>query len=305
MSLPLPLIVIAGVVVAAAAFLSSGGGSGGRKARIIPAPLDRRLAQMPYGDRRFITITDDVRTSSDSPRGDGEVVALGLPSSHIESQGIRFPPSHPQTGLLYVSHPCTGTLYYPAFDVHRAVVEQKFAELLTLLESLGATRIYVRAREEWSRCFGAGATLNLPDNLAWTVQGRGRASEKGIDELIFSATGRGLRGRPKIPSDLHWLEKENIWKALATAELNRWPRTEPSSVAWSLKYEEDCELDANLDASLWNGLSIGLGGTVRKSRKISWDVEAEFPEAKPVAHLLASLRRTHLALFCRGGRRSG
>ena len=243
--------------------------------QLTPFPETSRLAELPYGERQFIAYANEVRAaSSGGGRCDGPVVYVLSPSA-MESQGISFPPGHPRPNILYVSHPCTGTLYYPAFDFHRAVFEQKFSELLTLLASLGATRVDVEARYGWGRDFAANLTLPIR-NLAGTVEGNGTARQKRTEELVFSATGWARQGRPKIPSDLLWLESEPIWKAMATAELGRC-RTKPSQVSWKLEYEDSFGVDASLRAHLGE-LSVGLGGRFERSEKTLWNVTVEFPK---------------------------
>ncbi len=245
--------------------------------RLTPFPETARLAGLPYGERQFIAYANEVRDVSPDGRAcDGPVVHV-LSRSAVESQGISFPPGHPRPKELYVSHPCTGTLYYPAFDFHRAVFEHKFSELLTLLASLGATRVDVEARYGWGRDFAANLTLPIR-NLAGTVEGNGTARQKRTEELVFSATGWARQGRPKIPSDLLWLECEPIWKAMATAELGRC-RTKPSRVSWELEYEDSFGVDASLRAHLGE-LSVGLGGRFERSEKTLWNVTVEFPKQR-------------------------
>ena len=245
--------------------------------QVLPFPETRCLSRMPYGDRQFIAYASDSRVVPAGGQQCDGPVALGLSWSAMQSQGIKFPPGHPRQDVLYVSHPCTGTLYYPASDFHRAVFEHKFAELLTLLASLGATRIDVEARYGWGRDFSANLTLPLP-NLAGTVDGHGSARKNRKGKLVFSTTGPGRRSKPKIPSDLVWLESEPIWKAMANAERTRW-RTEPSEVAWKLQYKDTFGVDAKLQARL-DGLSVGLGGKFTQYEKTLWDVTAEFSERR-------------------------
>lgn len=64
---------------------------------------------------------------------------------------LAFPPGHPQTRRLYAAHPVIETRYLPVGDFHRYVFDHKFAELMHILVSLGATRLEIEHIEGFDR----------------------------------------------------------------------------------------------------------------------------------------------------------
>ena len=93
--------------------------------------------------------------------GAGDLEILPVSDSEAKHQDFKFPVTHPRRKLLYVAHPTDRGCYYPMASFHRMTFEHKFAEVLRLLMSLGATQLTVEHEVGWSHKFAANAGIAL------------------------------------------------------------------------------------------------------------------------------------------------
>jgi hypothetical protein len=182
--------------------------------------------------------------------------------SRADARLLRLDRGHPRLGLLYVGHPTKSTVYFPAAEFHRRVFEDKFIEAVTLLMSLGASRISVEQEHGHTR--DEEQTL-LP--LGFERKKHDKATGAALFEGEFPGSGT-----PEVPPDLTWFDDEPTWKMLAEA------RTSRGAERWSLvvNYTTDYGIDMHVvDNAISGGLNIG--GKFAEAQHIVWRLSAEFP----------------------------
>ena len=166
-----------------------------------------------------------------------------VPIEISKANTLKFPPSHPVPGQLYVGHPFKNELYFPIEDYENYLFESQVMELSWLLKSLGATKIKTEHI--------MGSSINsIQNNVSKTseekstsVSGRGSGliysgeatSNKDISHNIYSENntlssnqiGKRMnidgvfkpKYKPYIPNDLIWYEHNEIWQSLAKQRL--------------------------------------------------------------------------------------
>jgi hypothetical protein len=181
-----------------------------------------------------------------------------------EAGVLHLDQGHPLTNVLYVGHPARRELYYPAAEFHRRVFEHKFVEAVTLLTSLGASRIAVqqeegetRDRERSSVAAGLGFTRT-----------RQEQSRSGAQ---FEAEFPGS-GKPFIPDGLCWYPDEQTWKMIAHTRIVGGAQKTSLKVTYTTDYGIDTHV---VTASRICG--VNLGGKFQQQRDTIWRLDAEFP----------------------------
>ena len=187
-----------------------------------------------------------------------------------EAQDIQFPPGHPQVDELYVGHPATAKRYYPAWDFHRAVFEHKFAEAITLLMALGATRIEVHHVAGWSKELVGTMSVDVP--VAGGTAEVASNHRKSRD-LLLQADLDARRRKPFLPDSLVWYPNEPMWQSIALGRLEHRMRTCQLVVNYEDNYGVSAKLGADI-AKLKGKLR--LGGEWKNHASTIWRVNANF-----------------------------
>lgn len=135
-----------------------------------------------------------------------------------EASNLRFPPGHAQEGVLYAQHPAQHEKYYPCASFHRFVFEHKFAELISILTALGATRIRVEHVTGWKRDIAASiqAPIEGADTSLGASSNNGQASS-----LLFEGEYEG-HCNPELPHDIVWYQHEPTWQAIRHEQTLHW-----------------------------------------------------------------------------------
>jgi hypothetical protein len=184
-------------------------------------------------------------------------------------QQLRFPPGHPAIDHSYVGHPLVSERYIPYAAFHPVLFEEKVNELITLLASLGATRVRVACRKGYRQSsginFGVGGPKGSP-NVGVDASAKSSARDEAVFEEHFRPSGS-----PRVSEDLVWLGHEASWQALAERRL----RFGTSKFQVSLRFEDDFGISAKLKADL-EGLGIKLGGNFSAFESTEWEFEGEF-----------------------------
>ena len=243
----------------------------------VALPKDMQLADARYSESRLLEFTGEARSAppeSCEPSCDGPIV-YRVSRSTLHAQGIEFPLGDPRPNLLYVGHPRSASLYYPAADFHRAVFEHKVSELHDLLACLGATRIVIEHECGWGREFGAKFSWPFGDS-GGTISGDAKVGPKRTHKGKRRVTGldRGC-ARPEVPPGLLWFNAEPHWKQVAEDVRRQNPKA-PFETSWTMEYRDDFGVNANLKAAVGD-LSIEFGGTFERFEYSRWNVVAEFP----------------------------
>jgi hypothetical protein len=184
--------------------------------------------------------------------------------SRTEAAVLRLDRGHPLRNILYVGHPAKPDLYFPAAEFHRRVFEHKFIEAVTLLTSLGASRIVVQQEDGHSK---EKEWANVGLNYGFTR----KRSESSRSEALFEAEYPGT-GRPVIPDDLYWYPDEPTWQMIARARM----QSDARKTSLAVTYTSDYGIDRHVVQSA-RTCGINVGGKFEEQRDIVWRLDAEFP----------------------------
>jgi hypothetical protein len=214
-----------------------------------------------------------------------------------ESSMLRLDQGHPLQNVLYVGHPAKSELYFPAAEFHRRVFEHKFVEAVTLLTSLGASRIVVKQKEdhksERERSIkqrqGPGREKKQPAKREEGAEEEGRThekerasfatsygftstrNEKSGSHAMFEAEYPGNR-EPFVPDGLCWYPDEQTWQMIAHARIVG--GAEKTSL--EVKYTTNYGIDSGIVMAAWTA-GVKIGGKFEEQRDIVWQLDAEFP----------------------------
>jgi hypothetical protein len=181
-----------------------------------------------------------------------------------EARALRLDQGHPLANVLYVGHPAQRQLYYPAAEFHRRVFEHKFVEAVTLLTSLGASRIAVQQEEGETR---ERERSTIADGLGFT-RTRREQSRSGAE---FGAEFPGS-AKPSVPDGLYWYPYEQTWKMIAHTRIAGGAQKTSLKVTYTSDYGIDTHV---VKAARICGVS--LGGKFQQQRDTIWRLDAEFP----------------------------
>ena len=127
----------------------------------------------------------------------GGIVAMD--SSSAISQ-LEFPPGHPVIDHAYVGHPLVPKRYIPSAVFHSTLFEEKVNELVTLLASLGATRVRVMCHKGYRSRYGADAGIQTP--IKGVGIDAGISSERNIQQSAVFEEHYRPTGKICTPDDL-------------------------------------------------------------------------------------------------------
>jgi hypothetical protein len=180
---------------------------------------------------------------------------------------LRFDQGHPLTNVLYVGHPARPDLYFPVAEFHRRVFEHKFAEAVTLLTSLGASRIALRQEQGQTR-ETEGAALAQ----ASVAMGFNRTrNERSSSSAAFEAEFPGSR-KPVVPDGLCWYPDEQTWQMIAHTRITG--GAEKTSL--EVRYLTDYGIDMHVVRAA-RTCGVKIGGKFQEHHDTIWQLDAEFP----------------------------
>ncbi|MDP3274858.1 MAG: hypothetical protein Q8Q09_06640 [Deltaproteobacteria bacterium] len=193
-----------------------------------------------------------------------------LPMSEVV-RAYAFPPGHPRVDHAYAVHPCQSARYIPVGAFHRVLFDEKVSELMTLLASLGAERVSLRAMQGYRESSGVSASVQVPMDPLHLGEHAGRAHREERMVQWEETFDVDLSREPSIPEGLHWFAHEPHWQALAQRRLAYGAR----SFRVALAYDEDFGVNASLALAL-EGLGLQLGGHLQRFERTRWEVEGTF-----------------------------
>lgn len=196
-----------------------------------------------------------------------------LPVSLSVAQGLRFPPGHPRSNVLYVAHPVDVGSYIPAAEFHRFLFEHKVAEAQRLIRSLGATRVNVRSVKGWNREAALNMGLSVPKsgNDARAGGDLGRTSGD-TTEIITSMTLQPSL-EPAVPDGLVWMAHEPLWQEVAEARLESGLR----EFSLDVRSTDDFGVNASLKA-LVEKVGFDAGGRFVDHVETIWRLDGLFDD---------------------------
>ncbi|MFO0760492.1 MAG: hypothetical protein U0359_28690 [Byssovorax sp.] len=179
---------------------------------------------------------------------------------------LALPPGHPLIDHAYAGHPLSPPRYLPAAAFHRQLFEEKVNELLTLLASLGATRVRVACQQGYRSAGGVHLGVAKGGSGTGGIEGSSMSSARAMFEEHFRPSGP-----PKVPEGLVWLGHEPSWQALAERRI----KYNTSRFRAELRYEDSFGIDGKLKAGI-ERLGIDLGGRFAEFESTVWELEGEF-----------------------------
>ncbi|MFZ5957812.1 hypothetical protein ACOXVJ_09900 [Pseudomonas knackmussii] len=194
-----------------------------------------------------------------------------LSYSESKSLKLEFPPGHPRENVVYAQHPANPLVYYTASSFHRQAFEHKFAEVITLLSSLGANEIKVEHVSGWDQDFSASLGISAPTQDSASAGVGKKGAEKS--SVLFEAKLTG-HDSPSIPENLTWYPHESLWQAVATARVNNGLK----NFNLSLTYSDDYGLNASFKATV-KGTGLDLGGKFEEHQATVWKITGTFGPA--------------------------
>jgi hypothetical protein len=228
-------------------------------AAVIGRHLHRSLQGLQYAGSGIAQAVDD-RAARWALRRQLGVLMIG----RTEARFLRLDQGHPLTNVLYVGHPARRELYYPAAEFHRRVFEHKFVEAVTLLTSLGASRIVVQQEEGETR---DRERSSMASGLGFT-RTRKEQSRSGAE---FEAEFPGSP-KPFVPDGLCWYPDEQTWRMIAHTRIVGGAQKTSLKVTYTTDYGIDTRI-----VKTGRICGVNLGGKFQQQRDTIWRLDAEFP----------------------------
>jgi hypothetical protein len=187
----------------------------------------------------------------------------------LEAGQLNVPHGHPRAGMIYAGHPLLplARSYFPVADFHQRVFEHKFAELLRILTSLGATRIEVSASEGWSSEVASKLDVALPDVAVGSKRKMQHSREQ---ELLYQADLPNNTSTA-LPDDIVWYAFEETWKEVARQRLAHGLR----NFRLQLTYRDDFGVTKEIAHALTKA-GFNLGGGFTQQVNTTWLLSGTF-----------------------------
>ncbi len=194
----------------------------------------QKLPEIDYSERKLIFIENGL------PEFKVDTI-LPLDISNMGS--IKFPPSHPKKGELYIGHPFKNDTYYPVEDYENQLFQSQVMELNHLLQCLGATAI----KSENAKIVTDNGAVSMSSNSKSNGESEhsmdGKAKIHDVDASTQNKSNVEIQDdkkycsssdqqksmtteqhfnpkiKPYIPDDLVWYHHNDTWQSLAKQRL--------------------------------------------------------------------------------------
>lgn len=218
---------------------------------------------------------------------------MSLSKLQAHKLGFKFPPGHSKIGEFYKLHPLATiskykqNIYLPAHSFEDVLLEEREAELLTLLVDLGASEIEITKSEENLLTDTKKSKLNVGvPSLAEISTGVALSSEedtKDADKRIFQLKGKNWDPDVQIKRDKYfWLEFEPSWNTLVTARQQGACTRATIEVKQSALYSDNKEILLQAKIKMSEAGATSAGGEMQLLKKdfqeTSYIVNVKFPE---------------------------
>lgn len=205
----------------------------------------------------------------DDVRAGGAEVTL-IPQGDARLESVRSADGSFALRHVYVAHPYERAFYIPLARFHRYLLDEKWAEFVRLVASLGVR---------------AGRLLDAQDAKTNAGANVGVAGVKGVDVGAGASTNVGRAdefslslsaeeppsGPPHLPIRLLWYHHEPLWQAMAETRIGRGI----TSYNVSFRHTEDFGVTAGLCARI-AGMGLEAGGSFQQSQSVSKTYEVTF-----------------------------
>lgn len=149
--------------------------------------------------------------------------------SEAFDRGYKFPPGHPQSGVLYKLHPLAkyessykNNVYIPENDYSKVLLEERESELLRLLVDLGATKISIsrNSKEIRKQELNSQVNIDVASLAGGDVKASYNSASNNEDKNVrtFVLRGKKWLSDEKISTDKYsWLFYEPSWRSVVNA----------------------------------------------------------------------------------------
>jgi hypothetical protein len=191
----------------------------------------------------------------------------------LRATGWKFEVGHPQLGIFYVCHPLRSDRYYALEEFHDKVFDDKQAELVYLLQSIGANHIHVEAIKDIlennssstvsNRCLADESFLGISgkDSGQQQIGARRHASQSGMWDIELQPVKS-----PYIPKDLVWYYHEPTWQQIAQSAV----AGNYKKITLELRYQEDFSINSKRIKQIEAGLIF-----FSQKEGLQWSKETE------------------------------
>lgn len=173
---------------------------------------NQHFYELPYDERKIIMITNK---NVMNIKGFTMLDINNMPKNMI------LPLGHPKDGMLYLGHPFIKNKYIPMENYEIELLEDKIREFCELVESLGATEVYV---ESISSTIQNNKQINnsnkeIDDNMITGIEAKIKTNqsdkfEEQIKRTINISQKFNPKSLPVLPQDLNWYGIEYSWQRL-------------------------------------------------------------------------------------------
>lgn len=186
-------------------------------------------------------------------------------------KSFKFPPSHPQNGIVYATSEIDDLLYVPLSSFHKYMYESKMASFTELCASLGAKNCKILYAEENDIDITSKLKLqNIPTSSGVLNSdfdfGYNKKNSQDADIFFSFPKQNSIKEYDNV-----WMNGEPTWKTLQKLRLEN----DVEKYTTEFNYSDDLGVTADIANSL-NGIGFNIGGTFQKLKKTRYKFEVEF-----------------------------
>lgn len=181
------------------------------------------------------------------------------------NNNFKFPPQHPQKGVIYSCPDYEPDFYIPLSNFHQHSLKLKESAFIEMCAHLGAKEIILIEETEDNKKVNLSVRAdNVPTQM-------GDASANLKTEYKSNQTNSGKVSfsfpKPKKQNSTNyvskWIESEPTWRTLQKV------RSENKVVEYSAEFNYTDEMGISVDlAGKLNGMGLNIGGSFNKIKKV-------------------------------------
>lgn len=188
-------------------------------------------------------------------------------------QAFKFPPSHPQNGIVYATSEIDDLTYVPLASFHKYMYESKMASFTELCSSLGAKSCNVIYAEENGKDITSKIKLdNIPTSngiLSGQVNvGYNDKNSQKADVFLKFPKPNSIKEYKSA-----WLHGEPTWKALQKIRLEN----DLERYNAEFNYDDEMGITAEIATSLAK-IGVNIGGSYEVFKRTKYKFAIEFWE---------------------------
>ncbi|NDY91323.1 hypothetical protein [Ideonella livida] len=267
------------------------------KSSLVPWPVGLAVAgyeaYSAINDNRKNTQTEVPSTAPEEEKIEEQLLIFlcryAVTVENLARSNARFQPGHPRVGQTYRLHPLAnllargdkGPLYIPDNSFDEILLEEREAELLRLLVSLGARKITVSERLTQNSDITTTVQAEVSNGklgeagMDFRSQGKGRNGE--FKSRVFELEGRPLKYGQRIQREkFAWLEFEPSWSSLVFAREEGGCLRATIELKQETDYSNERQIAARLKAAAYVQASTKAAKARREMEDRSHFFDVEF-----------------------------